>query len=91
MRIDVLPDGPPSQRRHALGDEVVTVRPARPEDAGRIGAYIRGLSFISRYTIDLIQATRPKDRIRNNAGALIERPTLFAHKPMHDRERDCVL
>src|SRR5215471_331070 len=50
MRIDVLPDGPPSQRRHALGDEVVTVRPARPEDAGRIGAYIRGLSFISRYT-----------------------------------------
>jgi GNAT superfamily N-acetyltransferase len=28
----------------------VTVRPARPEDTGRIGAYIRGLSFASRYT-----------------------------------------
>jgi len=32
-----------------LGDEVVTVRPARPEDAGMIGAYIRALSFASRY------------------------------------------
>ena len=50
MRIDAVPDRPPSQRWHVLGDELVTVRPARPEDAGRIGAYIRGLSFASRYT-----------------------------------------
>ena len=50
MRIDALPDRPPSQRWHVLGDEPVTVRPARPEDTGRIGAYIRGLSFASRYT-----------------------------------------
>jgi acetyltransferase len=28
----------------------VTVRPARPEDADRIGAYIRSLSFASRYS-----------------------------------------
>ena len=49
MRIDALPDGSPSQRWHVLGDELVTVRPARPEDAGRIGEYIRGLSFASRY------------------------------------------
>jgi acetyltransferase len=38
------------QRWHVLGDELVTVRPARPENAGRIGTYIRGLSFASRYT-----------------------------------------
>jgi hypothetical protein len=51
VRIDALPDAPPSARtRHVLGDEVVTVRPARPEDAGMIGAYIRALSFASRYT-----------------------------------------
>ena len=37
-------------RGSVLGDEPVTVRPARPEDAGRIGAYIQGLSFASRYT-----------------------------------------
>ena len=49
MRIDAVPDRPPSQRWHVLGDELVAVRPARPEDAGRIGAYIRGLSFASRY------------------------------------------
>jgi acetyltransferase len=49
VRIDVLPDEPPSQRWHVLSDELVTVRPAGPEDAGRIGAYIRGLSFASRY------------------------------------------
>lgn len=34
-----------------------------------------------RAEIDLIQTARPKDRIRNNAGVLIERPALFAHKP----------
>ena len=50
MRLDALPDGPPSHRWHVLGDEVVTVRPARPEDAGSIGAYIRSLSFASRYS-----------------------------------------
>ena len=51
MRIDAILDAPPLvQRRYVLGDEAVTVRPARPEDAGRIGAYIRGLSFASRYT-----------------------------------------
>ena len=49
MRLDALPDGPPSHRWHVLGDEVVTVRPARPDDADSIGAYIRGLSFASRY------------------------------------------
>jgi acetyltransferase len=42
--------GSPSHTWHVLGDELVTVRPARPEDAGRIGAYVRGLSFASRYT-----------------------------------------
>ena len=51
MPIDALLDAPPLvQRRYALGDKAVTVRPARPEDAGMIGAYIRGLSFASRYT-----------------------------------------
>jgi len=35
---------------YVLGDEVVTVRPARSEDAGTIGEYIRTLSFASRYT-----------------------------------------
>jgi acetyltransferase len=51
MRIDALLDAAPlAQRRYVLGDEAVTVRPARPEDAGRIGAYIRSLSFTSRYT-----------------------------------------
>ena len=50
MRIDAPPDWPPSQRWHVLGDGLVTVRPAGPEDAERIGAYIRGLSFASRYT-----------------------------------------
>jgi acetyltransferase len=51
MRIDALLDAPPLvQRRYVLGDKAVTVRPARPEDADRIGAYIRGLSFASRYT-----------------------------------------
>jgi len=49
VRIDAPPDWPPSQRWHVLGDGLVTVRPARPEDADRIGAYIRGLSFASRY------------------------------------------
>ena len=50
MRIDALLDAPPLvQRRYVLGDEAVTVRPARPEDADSIGAYIRGLSFASRY------------------------------------------
>ena len=33
-----------------LGGEVVTVRPARLEDAGMIAGYIRALSFASRYT-----------------------------------------
>jgi acetyltransferase len=51
MRIDALLDAPPLvQRRYVLGDEAVTVRLARPEDADRINAYIRGLSFASRYT-----------------------------------------
>jgi acetyltransferase len=51
MRIDALLDAPPLvQRRYVLGDEAVTVRPARPRDADRINAYIRGLSFASRYT-----------------------------------------
>jgi acetyltransferase len=51
MRIDALLDAPALvQRRYVLGDKAVTVRPACPEDAGRIGAYIRGLSFASRYT-----------------------------------------
>lgn len=51
MGIDALLDAPPSfQRQHVLGGEVVTVRPARSEDAGMIAAYIRALSFASRYT-----------------------------------------
>jgi acetyltransferase len=57
MRVDALPDAPPSaqtryvvgEKRYKVGDGVVTVRPARPEDAGTIGAYIRALSFASRY------------------------------------------
>ena len=50
MRLDAIPDASSSvQRRHVLGGETVTVRPARPEDADRIGAYIRALSFKSRY------------------------------------------
>jgi acetyltransferase len=51
VRIDALLDAPPSvQRQHVLGGEVVTVRPARLEDAGMIAGYIRALSFASRYT-----------------------------------------
>jgi hypothetical protein len=48
-----------------LDDEPVTVRPARPEDAGRIGEYIRGLSFASRYTRFLgpVNELTPRNRV----------------------------
>ena len=71
MRNDALPYAPPSaQTRHVLGDEVVTVRPARPDDAGMIGAYIRALSFASRYTRFLgpVNELTPADLYRMTHG-----------------------
>jgi acetyltransferase len=50
VRIDALSDELASARRSVVDKEVVAVRPARPNDANRINAYIRGLSFASRYT-----------------------------------------
>jgi acetyltransferase len=44
------PQTPSAEKQYVLGEEVVTVRPARSEDAGTISAYVRALSFASRYT-----------------------------------------
>jgi acetyltransferase len=62
-----------------LGDEVVTVRPARPEDAGMIGAYIRALSFASRYTRFLgpVNELTPVDLYRMTHGNDAAPPALI--------------
>ena len=80
MRIDALLDAPPLvQRRYVLGDEAVTVRPARPEDAGRIDAYIRGLSFASRYRRFLgpVNELAPADLYRMTHGNDAAPPALM--------------
>ena len=80
MRIDALLDAPPLvQTRYVLGDKAFTVRPARPEDAGRIGAYIQGLSFASRYTRFLgpVNELTPADLHRMTYGNDATPPTLI--------------
>ena len=80
MRIDAIPDASSSvQRRHVLAGEAVTVRPARPEDAERIGAYIRGLSFKSRYARFLgpVNELAPADLHRMTGGNDAAPPALI--------------
>jgi len=80
MRIDALLDAPPLvQRRYVLGDEAVTARPARPEDADSIGAYIRGLSFASRYKRFLgpVNELAPADLYRMTHGNDAAPPALM--------------
>jgi hypothetical protein len=80
VRIDALLDAPPSvQTGHVLGDEVVNVRPARPEDVGMIDAYIRALSFASRYTrfLGQVNAPTPTDLYRMTHGVDATPPALI--------------
>jgi hypothetical protein len=57
----------------------VTVRPAGREDAGRIGAYIRGLSFASRYRRFLgpVNELAPADLYRMTHGNDAAPPALI--------------
>jgi acetyltransferase len=57
----------------------VTVRPARPEDAGSIGAYIRSLSFASRYTrfLGSVNELAPADLHRMTHGNDAAPPALI--------------
>jgi len=80
MPVDALPHAPSSaETRYALGDEVVTVRPARPEDAGMIGAYIRSLSFAARYTrfLGSVNELTPADLYRMTHGSDAAPPALI--------------
>ena len=83
MRLDAIPDASSSvQRRHALGGETVTVRPARPEDADRIGAYIRALSFKSRYArfLGAVNELAAADLYRMTHGNHAAPPALMAER-----------
>jgi len=80
VRIDALLDAPPSvQTLHVLGDEAVTVRPARPEDVGKINAYIRALPFASRYARFLgpVNELTPADLYRMTHGVDATPPALI--------------
>jgi acetyltransferase len=67
------------EKRYVLGDEVVTVRPAHPEDAGMIGAYIRSLPFALRYTRFLgpVNELTPADLYRITHGSDAAPPALI--------------
>jgi acetyltransferase len=87
VRIDGLPDVPPSaqtryvleEKRYVFRGEVVTVRPARSEDASTIRAYIRDLSFASRYTRFLgpVNELTPAELYRTTHGNYAAPPALI--------------
>jgi GNAT superfamily N-acetyltransferase len=80
VTIDVLPDAPASvQGLHVLCGEKVAVRPARPQDTGMIGAYIRALSFASRRNrfLGSVNEMSANELYRMTHGDDVARPALI--------------
>ncbi|HEY4860438.1 MAG TPA: GNAT family N-acetyltransferase [Xanthobacteraceae bacterium] len=80
MTIDVLPDARASvEGLHVLCGETVAVRPARPQDSGMIGAYIRALSFASRRNrfLGSVNEMSANELYRMTHGDDVARPALI--------------
>jgi acetyltransferase len=80
VTIDVLPDAPASvEGLHVLCGETVAVRPARPQDSGMIGAYIRALSFASRRNrfLGSVNEMSANELYRMTHGDDVARPALI--------------
>jgi acetyltransferase len=80
VTIDVLPDARASvEGLHVLCGETVAVRPARPQDSGMIGAYIRALSFASRRNrfLGSVNEMSANELYRMTHGDDVARPALI--------------
>ena len=80
MTIDVLPDARASvEGLHVLCGETVAVRPARPQDSGMIGTYIRALSFASRRNrfLGSVNEIAANELCRMTHGDGVARPALI--------------
>jgi acetyltransferase len=80
VTIDVLPDARASvEGLHVLCGETVAVRPARPQDSGMIGTYIRALSFASRRNrfLGSVNEMSANELYRMTHGDDVARPALI--------------
>jgi acetyltransferase len=80
VTIDVLPDARASvEGLHVLCGETVAVRPARPQDSGMIGAYIRALSFAARRNrfLGSVNEMSANELYRMTHGDDVARPALI--------------